>query len=113
MYSRKVLKNSIFLLLLFSTSAFADYNANMTGVVTHVLTYTGSDQIYFRLDNQPSSHPACNTDYFAIDSSIPAERRQQVLSRLLMAYATGKPINIGYDSEAGCAHSRIRVWRVG
>lgn len=98
---------------LFSISSHAGYNANMTGKVTQVLTYTCTDQIYFRLENQPKSHPSCGVDFFSIDASIPEARRQQVLSRLLIAYASGTPINIGYDKEGDCSHGRIRVHRVG
>ncbi|NOU50501.1 hypothetical protein HG263_08100 [Pseudoalteromonas sp. JBTF-M23] len=100
-------------LSLLGSYANADYNANITGKVTSIATYTYSGRIYFRLDNQPSSHPACQTDYFAIDESTPDAIRQQVYSRLLVAYSSGKAINIGYDKEGGCAHGRIKVYRVG
>ena len=99
--------------LFFPWSVHAEYNANMQGVVTEVLTYTHGDQIYFKLDNQPSTHPRCETDFFSIDASIPAERRHQLLSRLLTAYATGKRVNIGYDNKGNCSHTRIRAHRVG
>ncbi|NAW88457.1 hypothetical protein [Photobacterium halotolerans] len=100
-------------LSLLSFSSHAEYNANMTGVVTQVLTYTDGNQIYFLLKNQPTSHPSCKPDLFAIDASTSGETRHQVLSRLLTAYATGKPVNIGYDKEGDCAHTWIRVHRVG
>ena len=93
--------------------ASAGYNANMRGVVTHVLTYTQDGRVYFRLDNQPGSHPACSTDYFSIDASVEPNVRQQLLSRLMIAYATGESVNVGYDDESDCSHSRIRVHRVG
>lgn len=109
------MKSTLFLLtmLFVSSSVFAEYNANIVGKVTDVVTYTDDGRIYFRLENQPSSHPACQTDYFAIDASTPEGVRQQVLSRLLTAYATSKPVNIGYDNAGGCAHNRIKVYRVG
>ena len=94
-------------------SAYSLYNANMVGVVTEVLTYTNNDQILFRLDNQPSSHPLCLTDFFVIDPTIPTDRRNRILSRLLLAYALGKPVNVGYDKDGDCAQGRIRVHRVG
>ena len=102
-----------FALSLAAMPCFSGYNDNMTGRVTSILTYTGGDQIYFRLHNQPSSHPKCKVDYFSIDSSVPAERRQVVLSRLLAAHAMDKPINIGFDNAGDCSHGRIRVHRVG
>ena len=109
-------KTAIFIFtiaILYSQSTVAVYNANMVGVVTDVLTYTHSDLIFFRLSNQPTTHPECSTDYFSIDASVPSERRQQILSRLLTAYATGKEINIGFDNAGDCSHTRIRVHRVG
>ena len=107
------MKYLLVILSFFSCELLAGYNANISGVVTQVLTYTGSDQILFRLNNQPSSHPQCNVDFFSIDPSLPADRRSVVLSRLLIAYSSGKPVNIGYDSEGDCSHGRIRVHRVG
>ena len=92
---------------------YAEYNDNMSGLVTNIVTYTDSDRIYFKLDNQPSHHPIYNPDYFSIDDSISNDRRQQLLSRLLTAYASGKPVNIGFDRDGDCSHGRIRVHRVG
>ncbi|WP_370979954.1 hypothetical protein [Agaribacterium sp. ZY112] len=103
----------VLFLLFFSFKSYAGYNANIVGKVTHVLTYTYTNHILIRLENQPSSHPACQTDYFSIDASTPDATRQQVLSRLLLAYASGEPINIGYDAEGGCSHGRMKVYRVG
>lgn len=103
----------IFITLFSVQNASAGYDSNMKGIVTSVLTYTGGDQIYFILDNQPSTHPTCNASLFSIDAGVPSSRRQQVLSRLLTAHATGKPVNIGYDSQGDCSHSYIRVHRVG
>lgn len=110
------MKKSIFIalaLVMLSAESHAGYNANMKGKVTNVVTYTYSTLIYFRLENQPQSHPQCQVDYFAIDASTPDNIRQQVLSRLLTAYASGEAVNIGYDKEGGCSHGRIKVYRVG
>jgi hypothetical protein len=95
------------------TPAQAGYNANMTGVVTEVLTYLDSTMILFRLDNQPTTHPLCNPVYFAVNVATDSEVRKQVLARLLVAKATGESVNIGYDNAADCSHSYIRAWRVG
>lgn len=97
----------------FTGQASAKYNANMQGIVKNVLVYTDGDYILFRLENQPSSHPACKTAYFTISAAIPHERRQMLLSRLLSAYAMKEKVNIGYDKEGDCAGGRIRVHRVG
>ncbi|QUJ68610.1 hypothetical protein KDD30_05720 [Photobacterium sp. GJ3] len=92
---------------------YAEYNANIRGVVTEVLTYTESNIILFRLNNQPASHPTCKPGYFSVDASVPSETRHQVLSRLLTAYATGKLVNIGYDKDGTCSGTWIRTHRVG
>jgi hypothetical protein len=91
----------------------AVYNANMTGVVVDVLTYTEGTQIYFRLDNQPASHPACNAVYFSIDQAVPSENRKALLARLLLAMANGNPTNVGFDNSGNCSHGYIRAHRVG
>lgn len=96
-----------------SPPVYAGYNANIQGVVTKVLTYTGDGRIFLRLSNQPSSHPQCSTDYFSIDASVSDSVRSQLLARLLVAYSTGEVVNIGYDSQGDCSHGRIRVYRVG
>ena len=59
-----------------SIKSHAGYNANMRGKVTQVLTYTYSTLIYFRLENQPSSHPTCKSIYFSIDAATPDNIRQ-------------------------------------
>jgi hypothetical protein len=100
-------------LLFVSSYAWSDYDANMKGVVRHVAVYTDGDYIYLTLENQPSSHPSCNPVFFVIPDSIPYERRQMLLSRLLMAYASKENVNIGYDSQGGCTHGYITVHRVG
>ena len=101
-------------LLVLPMSSFANYDANFVGKITHVLTYTHSDELLIRVEGQPTSHPKCTyLDYLAVDTSIPAERRQVVLSRILLAYASGTPVNIGYDSKDECAGSRIKIYRVG
>lgn len=96
-----------------SSSARAAYNANTSGVVISVVTYTDADYILFRLSNQPASHPSCNSNFFAISSTVSADRRKNMLARLLLAKATGEPIDIGYDNTSDCADGYIHVYRVG
>lgn len=99
---------------LLSTHAFAIYNANLSGVITHVTTYADTDSIYIVLNNQPTSHTgSCNPVSFVIDSSVPLERRKMMLARALAAHATGETINIGFDSTGNCADGYIRAHRVG
>lgn len=92
----------------------AGYNANFSGKITQVLTYTASAQILIRVEGQPSTHPQCTQlDFLAIDAATPDNVRQIVLSRIMMAYASGETVNIGYDKEGGCVGGRIKVYRVG
>lgn len=97
----------------FTGQASAKYNSNMEGVLEGVYVYTDGDYIYFRLENQPTSHPTCKTNYFVISETVSRERRQMLLSRLLSAYAMKENVNIGYDSQGDCVHGYIRVHRVG
>ncbi|NOX27022.1 MAG: hypothetical protein GXP21_02295 [Gammaproteobacteria bacterium] len=99
--------------LCLSQHALAVYNANIQGVVAEVITYTDRDDILFKLQNQPASHPECEANYFAIDINAQADRRHQVLARLLTALTSGNSLTIGYDGEGDCAQGRIRVHRVG
>jgi len=99
--------------LLLSFTSQAAYNANMRGEIEGVYVYTDADHIYILLKNQPTSHPVCKPNYFVIPASVPYERRQMLLSRLLTAFATKEVVNIGYDSAGGCANSYIQVHRVG
>ena len=101
------------LLLSFSLFTNASYNANMSGVVSNVMLYTGGDYIYIQLNNQPSSHATCNPSYFVISEEVPAARRQMLLARLLTAHATKESVTIGYDNAGDCVHGYIRVHRVG
>lgn len=100
-------------LLLLSDGAGANYNANLYGVVTDVLTYSDTGRILIKLDNQPSSHPVCSPIYFAIDETLPQERINRMLARALVALTSGAPANIGYDNAGNCAHGYIRAHRVG
>lgn len=104
----------IIAILCFSENSYADYDNNFTGKVISVLTYPYSKQILIRVEGQPTAHPICNNfDYMAIEANIDNEARQLVFSRLLMAYASGEIINIGYDSKDECVGSRIKIYRVG
>lgn len=107
------LKIIITLLILCSFKAIAAYNNNIRGEIESVYVYADHDAIYFRFKNHPTTHESCKPTYFVISSSIPENRRNQLLSRLLLAKASKENINIGYDSKGDCAHSYIRVHRVG
>ncbi len=100
------------LFMLASMALHAGYNANTSSEIKHVAIYTEGDYIYFSLKNPPE-HPVCKNTHFVIDGSVSYERRQMLLSRLLMAYASKEVVNIGYDGEGNCAHGYVRVYRVG
>ena len=89
------------------------YNSELVGVIKFVSVYTDGDYIYFALENQPTSHPTCNPFYFVIQGSVPAERRSQIMARLMTAYAMKEEIRIGYDAQGDCADGFLRVHRVG
>lgn len=95
----------------FSASAHAEYNANITAIVTMVITYDKGG-ILFKVDNEPSSHPACNHSYFSIDTTN-ADYANRMLSRLLTAKASGERIQIGFDKLGDCHNGYIRTHRVG
>jgi len=92
---------------------FAEYDTNVQGVLSGVWNYDDRDSIYFHLSNQPASHPTCSPTFFVIDSATPIDRRHMMYTRLLLAYASGETINIGYDGAGNCAEGSIRVKRVG
>ncbi|KPZ73122.1 hypothetical protein J8L86_12550 [Shewanella sp. MMG014] len=90
----------------------AGYNDNMNGIVSEILTYP-SGRILFKLHNQPSSHPSCKSGFFAIATDVSDKGREIMYSRLLIAYTTKQPVNIGFDNLGDCGSGYIRVHRVG
>ncbi|WP_054114310.1 hypothetical protein [Marinagarivorans algicola] len=102
------------LLMCIFTSAHAGYSANFEGKVTDVLTYPYGTLILIRVEGQPKTHTSCTKfDYPAIATDVSPESRQLVMPRLLLAYASGEKVNIGYDKNGGCVDGRIRIHRVG
>lgn len=99
--------------LAFAAPSHAVYNANMSGSVAMVATYTDGDYIYFRLANQPTSHTSCEPTYFVIPETVDQSRRNQAFAQLLASKLSGEPVNIGFDSSGDCAHGFIRAHRVG
>lgn len=97
-----------------SNEADAGYDSNITGKISHLVTYDNSSLILIRLENQStlSNHP-CNHSYFAIDPATLEGRLDRMYSRAMLAFGSGTPVNIGYDGQGNCANSYIRVHRVG
>ena len=56
----KSLMASVIALLVSMPAAYATYNANLSGTVNAVLTYT-SGALLFSLSNQPTSNGSCNS----------------------------------------------------
>jgi len=94
-------------------ATWAAYDANMVGEIEGFYVYSDTDQVYFRLKNQPTSHNGCNHQYFVIPTSVSADRRKAMLARLSLAYAMREPVNIGYAANGDCGHGYINVYRVG
>lgn len=107
----------LLLLLALPFFASAHYTANFSGQVTGVLTYPGSTLILVSIKGMPTSHPKCTKmGLMAIDPSISSESRQLVMSRLLLAYSTKEPVNIGYDKDSNsdsCVSEYMKIHRVG
>ena len=96
-----------------ATPSHAVYNDNIIGVLKLVSVYADSDNIYLALENQPTTHPTCNPGYFVISKTVPQERRNMLLTRLLSAYHSKENVKIGFDNAADCANGYMRVHRVG
>jgi hypothetical protein len=95
-------------------TAGAAYNTNITGTLTYLSAYEGG-VVMFELNNQPASNGSCNPTQFEID---PANNTDAVLgrmyARLLLAYSTQQPVNVGYDNSGSCGtKGYIHVYEVG
>lgn len=107
----------IALLAICSVGTSANYNANFSGKITHVLTYTSSSTILLRIESMPGSdsESTCSQfDYMQLDPNISEENKQYVFARILTAYASGEVVNIGYDKIGSCTSTgRMTIYRVG
>ena len=95
-----------------ATNVSAEYDSNIGGRISSVLTYQDGS-LLFKLENQPTTHPSCQTDYFAIDSAGDSGAINRMYARVLLAYQSGNSITIGYDGQGDCVNNRMRVYRVG
>ncbi len=98
--------------LVLSVNTFAVYNANIISEVTDVMIYTDAAYIYVKVKEMPD-HSVCKNGYFVISEDVPMDIKQMLLSRLLMAKATGERLNIGYDRTGDCVHGYMRLHRAG
>lgn len=93
-------------------AAHATYNANINDVISNVRVYDDG-LVLLRVQNQPTTHPACNPNYFAIDNTLDPDIRAMLLSRALIAKSSGEITNIGYDGLGSCARGYMRVHQIG
>lgn len=98
--------------LLFATVFFAtcllptSANAVWTGAsgkVVDIVVYATTDTVLFVLDVSGADVAECsNKTTFAINGSLPTDRRKQMLSVLLLAKTTGEEISVGFNVVGGC-----------
>ncbi|MDZ7923413.1 MAG: hypothetical protein U5M23_05000 [Marinagarivorans sp.] len=93
--------------ILISANALAWHTVG--GKIDHISVYSATDIVIVTFVNSagaaitgPEVEACTNKSEFAISTSIPAERRQQMLSILMMAKATGASVTISYDTASGC-----------
>ena len=88
------------------------YNANSTHTITSILTYSTNRIILFSGSNMPNV-AGCNNTYFVIPPEGDEVARSLVYSRLLTAYASKEPVNIGYDNKSCGYDGYIMAYRIG
>ena len=113
------MKNLLLLLLLVTVNANAAW-IGVTGKVTTILLYDSTDSILVVLDSPGTVVAECsNNQTFAINGTLPADRRNQMLSALMMAKASGQSVTIMFNDVGGCvsrgASSNVyrKIERVG
>jgi hypothetical protein len=94
--------------LIYAGTSHAAYNDNFTTRITEVLTY---DSGLFLIATATMPTGPCSS-YWMVPGDVPADARQMLLSRALVAREKGEAINIGYDHET-CANGWYRVHRLG
>jgi hypothetical protein len=113
------MKNLLLLLLLVTVNANAAW-IGVTGKVTTILLYDSTDSILVVLDSSGAAVAECsNNQTFAINGALPADRRNQMLSALMTAKASGQSVTIMFNDVGGCvswgASSNVyrKIERVG
>lgn len=92
-----------FTLLFCCFSSYAGWH-NTTGKITHINFYAHTNTVLLRLDSSGHDVAECtNKDYFAVNSTMAENRRNQMISALLAAKAMGKTITIAYNQTGSCA----------
>lgn len=95
--------------LICASTSHAAYNDNFTTRITEVLTYDNG-LFLIATATMPNGQPCAG--YWIVPGDVPADARQMLLSRALIAREKGESINIGYDHET-CVNGWYRVHRLG
>lgn len=95
--------------LICAGTSHAAYNDNFTTRITEVLTYD-SGVILISTATMPNGQPCGG--HWIVPGDVPADARQMLLSRALIAREKGESINIGYDHET-CVGGWYRIHRLG
>ncbi len=96
-----------------SIQANSAYNGEHESKIKNVELSVDSDSIFVHLETAASPAVCSNNSVMVIDGSYSIERRQMLLSRLLMAYATSETLKFGYDKNGSCIGSYVRLHKVG
>lgn len=106
----------LFISFIFLSGAVnAGYNSNFLTQLEGVYVYSDMNHIYIKTSTPAplSANSTCSNKYIVVDGEISSDRRNAILSRLLLAYASKETINIGYDNAANCVGSYVRLYRAG
>lgn len=90
-----------FLLILCSTPSAAAW-LSTSGTILNINFYAATDTVLVLLSSYGADTGCTNKTTFAIDGSLPTERRQQMVSALLSAEASGSTVNVYYEDSGGC-----------
>lgn len=74
------------------------------GTVEQIWTYSGTDTVLVKLSTPGAPSAACSdSTVFAVDSSLPPDRRKQMIAVFMSAQARQAEVQVSYDELAGCA----------
>lgn|GEM_PF-2454857 len=95
-----------FIALFLSSHTLAWHTAS--GKINAINVYSETSTVLVTLVNNgvqvngPAVPDCTSTTTFAIDGSMPSDRRSQMVSILLMAKAAGKTVRFSYSTGGGC-----------
>lgn len=93
--------NTFLVTLLLSSPALAWHTTS--GTVENIYVYANTDTVLVELSAHGHAVSECsNTEQFAINGARSESRRNQMLTMLLTAKATGTRLNLAYNTSGGC-----------